>query len=225
MNLIELNFHGDPNIGLYGKACDKFCLVGNFITDDNQKRLEKYLDVPVKKCFVAGTDLVGLFAAVNSNGILLSYLANDNEIKHFQKIADDIGINFGIVGSKFSAVGNLILCNDKGAIASKLFTKAEVKKMADCLDVEIVRAKLAKNDVVGSSGIATNKGCLLHRDASEREIKIVEQVLKVDADIGTANFGSPFVGAGIITNSYGTLIGTGTTSPEMQRIIDTLKLE
>ncbi|MBI2545199.1 MAG: translation initiation factor IF-6 [Candidatus Aenigmarchaeota archaeon] len=225
MNLLGLNFHGDPNIGLYGKASDKLCIVGHFISEESQKKLEKYLKVDVKKGLIAGTDLIGLFATMNSNGILLSGLVNDHELKNFEKIADDYGVNLDIIDSRFTAIGNLILCNDKGAVVSKLLSKAQMRKISDCLGVEAVQMKLGGVDVVGSAGSATNNGCLLHRDSSEKEIENIQEILKVDADIGTVNFGSPFVGAGIITNSYGTLIGDGTTAPEMQRIIDSLKLE
>jgi len=75
---------------------------------------------------------------------------------------------------------------------------------------------------VGSAGIVTNKGCLLHRDASGDEIKIVEQILKVNVGIGTANFGSPFVGSCMIANSHGAVVGESTTGAEITRLMETL---
>ena len=225
MNLSQLNFYGDPNIGMYVKASDKFCLSGNIVPEHDEKELVKFLGVKVKKALIAGTDFIGLFSAMNSNGILLSKLVTDNEMKRFKKIADEFGVNLSIIESKFSALGNLVLCNDSGAVVSKLFGKRDLEKIKDCLNVEVVQTKIAHADVVGSCGVATNKGCLLHRDTSEKEIELVGEVLKVDADIGTANFGSPFVGSCLISNSNGTLMGDRTTAPEMQRIVDTLKLE
>ena len=64
----------------------------------------------------------------------------------------------------------------------------------------------------------------MHRDTKEEEIKLIEDVLKVEIDIGTANFGSPFVGSCIIANSNGTIAGLSTTAPEIERIAETLNL-
>jgi translation initiation factor 6 len=70
--------------------------------------------------------------------------------------------------------------------------------------------------------VATNKGCFIHRDAKENEIKKIEEILKVKADIGTANFGSPFVGSCFFANSNGAVVGNSTTGPEIDRIYETL---
>ncbi|MBI2084769.1 MAG: translation initiation factor IF-6 [Candidatus Aenigmarchaeota archaeon] len=224
MQISNLNFYGDPNVGMYLKASDRFCLAGNSVHEKDVKRIESYLSVEVKKCFVANTEFIGLFSALNSNGIILPKLATDNEIKIFEHFAKGLGINFSVIDSKFSALGNLVLCNDRGALASRLLRSKDVKNIEDCLGAEVVKTRLAGTDIVGSCGVATNKGCLLHRDSNEKDIKLVEDVLKVNADIGTANFGSPFVGSCMIANSNGALVGDKTTAPELQRIIDALNL-
>lgn len=225
MRILQTNFYGDPNLGLYVVGCDKFCIVGNELIGKDIKKIQEQLDVKVKKISVAGTSFVGLFLAANSNGILLPKVVNDIELALFRKISSELDVKLEMLNSKFSALGNLILCNDKGGIVSSLFDRAELERIRNCLDVEIVKTEIAGIQVVGSCGVATNKGCLLHRDADEDEIKLVESVLRVDIDIGTANFGSPFVGSCMVANSNGALVGDKTTSPEIQRIIETLKLE
>ena len=131
-------------------------------------------------------------------------------------------MNVTVINTKFTALGNLVLCNDKGAVMSSVISKKEKKKIEDCLGVGGEYGSLASITTVGSCGIATNKGCLVHRDASEEEIKVVENILKVPVDIGTANFGSPFVGSCIIANSNGAVIGESTTGPEVTRIMEAL---
>jgi len=154
----------------------------------------------------------------------LTKILTNSEKEKFLELKKLFGMNLLILKSKFTAVGNLILCNGKGAIISKVFNKKEKKEIEDCLGVEAVFSSIAGIQTVGSCGIATNKGCLLHRDAKEEEIKIVEDVLKVKVDIGTANFGSPFVGSCIIANSKGALVGESTTGPEIVRIQEALEL-
>jgi translation initiation factor 6 len=182
------------------------------------------LKTRVKRVTIANTDFVGMLSAFNSNGILLSKIVNENEMKIFDVIEKELGVQVKILPSRFSALGNLILCNDKGAVISKLFGKKEREIIKDCLDVEIASGRIAGLSTVGSCGVATNKGCLLHRDTKEEEIKLIEDVLKVKIDIGTANFGSPFVGSCTIANSNGAIAGSSTTAPEIERISETLNL-
>lgn len=222
MHVFQLNFHGDPNLGLYAKACEKFCLIGNLISDT--ARIEKWLEVEVKQVTIANTDFVGMLSAFNSNGIVLPKIVNEREMKFFDGIEREFDINVEILPSKLTAFGNLILCNDKGAVISKLFDKKEKEIIEDCLQVEVATGEIARLSTVGSCGITTNRGCLLHRDAKEEEIKLIEDVLQVEVNIGTANFGSPFVGSCIVANSNAALTGLPTTAPELSRIAESLNL-
>jgi translation initiation factor 6 len=105
-----------------------------------------------------------------------------------------------------------------------LISRKEKKKIEDCLGVETEYSEIANLNIVGSCGVATNNGCLLHWDVKEDEMKVVEDLLKVDVDIGTVNFGSPFVKSGLIANSKGCLLGEKTTPPELARIMEALNL-
>ncbi|MDI6807158.1 MAG: translation initiation factor 6, partial [Candidatus Aenigmarchaeota archaeon] len=106
---------------------------------------------------------------------------------------------------------------------SKIFAKSEKVKIENCLGVESEYCTLAKLDIPGSCGIATNKGCLVHRDATEEEIEVAKELLKVRINIGTMNFGSPFVGSSTIANSNGALAGLLTSGPEVANFIETMK--
>jgi len=224
MKILQTNFFGDHNIGIYGKACDRFCVLSSLIPENSKKKIEELLKVKVYPVTVARTDLVGIFCCLNSNGIVLPKILAEKEFEIFKEIKKEFGVNIGIIKSRFTALGNLILCNDKGAIISKVFTKKEKKEIEDLLGVNSEFLSIGKIKTLGSCGIATNKGCLIHRDAKEEEIKIVEEVLKVKTDIGTANFGSPFVGSCGFANSNGAVIGESTTGPEFVRISETLSL-
>ncbi len=219
--IIQLDFFGDPNVGLFGKANDDFCLIGK---DIPTKKIRKALKVKVYKLTLLHTSLIGLFCALNSNGIIVPALVADEEIEKLRKICREFSINLCILKSKYTALGNLIVCNDEGAIISKVFTRKQKELIEDCLGVETVFGKIAGLNIVGSCCFATNKGCLIHRDAKESEIKKVEKVLKVECAIGTVNSGSPFISSGLIANSNGAIIGSRTTGYELSRIMEALKL-
>jgi translation initiation factor 6 len=74
---------------------------------------------------------------------------------------------------------------------------------------------------LGSLGIATNKGVLVHPQITDKEAKMIERTLEVPLDVGTVNFGSPYPGSGIIANSHGFVAGTSTSGIELGRIAET----
>ena len=223
MKIVQTDFFGEHNLGIFGKSSDEICLIGKSL-EEKRREVEDVLKVKCIALTISNTDLVGIFCALNKNGIILPKILNENEKRFFSELKKNFGINLLILNSKFTALGNLILCNDSGALISELFNKKEKKAIEDVLGVEAQFSKIAGIKSVGSCGIATNKGCLIHRDASEEEIKVVEELLKVPVDIGTLNFGSPFVGACCIANSKGALVGRSTTGPEIARFQEALSL-
>jgi translation initiation factor 6 len=218
MKAIYIDFNGDNNIGLFGKACDRLCLISNRLEEKKLNIIKDTLKVDTLTLTLADTELIGLFCAFNSNGILLPRIVNRKEVETIKKI----GINVEILKTKFTALGNLILCNDKGALISKIFSKTQKKKIEDCLGVESEYCSLAGLNTPGSCGISTNKGCVVHRDCNDEEVEKVKSILKVKVSAGTVNFGSPFVGTGVIANSNGILVGALTTAPELENLIEFL---
>ncbi len=211
MKFMRTNFNGDPNIGLYGFASDSYCFLGNY--SKHAERIEEILEARIKVAQIAGTDLAGIFAAGNSNGIILSKIIDPIERKEIEKV---LGINILVLKSKHTAIGNLALCNDKGCIISAKLKRFE-KEIAETLGCETACGRIAGLHIVGSAAITSNKGCLCHREACEDELKRVEEILKVKADIGSIG-GSPFVKAGIIANSGGVVVSEQATGPELERI-------
>jgi translation initiation factor 6 len=208
------DYFGDYNIGFFGRASDKI-FISSFEED-----FYDVLKVDNKKITIGGTKFIGLFSAMNSNGIVLPYIIKDYELKEIKKI----GLDVCVLKEKFTAIGNLIVANDKGAIVSVLLSKNSIKKIEDTLKVEVVKTKLANSNVVGSVCFATNKGAIIHREATDEDLRLVRDVLKVDVERGSVNFGSPFVSSGIIANSYGAIIGSKTSGYELDVIFRVLKI-
>jgi translation initiation factor 6 len=213
MKFLRTNFNGDPNIGLYGFATDNYCFLG---IEPQQKILQKIketLKAKVMISTVAGTELAGIFVAGNSNGIILSKIIEDYELKSLKKL----GLNLKIINSKETALGNLILCNDKGCLIASSLKKYK-KEISGALGCEVEIGKIAGLDIVGSAAVASNIGCLCHREANEEEMKKIEDILKVKVDVGSISYGSPFIKSGLIVNSKGLMFSEQTTGAELGRI-------
>jgi translation initiation factor 6 len=210
---LRTNFNGDPNIGMYGFATDKYCFLGANVQQSLLQRVRETLKTEIVSSTVSGTELTGLFAMGNSNGIILSKIIEDYEVRKLK----ENGLNLKVINSNETALGNLILCNDKGCLISSSLKKFQ-KEISDVLDCEVEIGKIANLDIVGSCGIASNIGCLCHREAREEELKKIEEILKVKVDVGSVTYGTPYIRSGIIVNSNGVLVSNPTTGAEIGRI-------
>jgi len=213
MEFKRLNFQGDPNIGLYSYATDKYCLLGYSVEVKN--KIKKLLNVDIKISTIAGTKFIGIFVAGNDNGIVLPKIVEKEELQKFKKIFPKVTV----IDSKETALGNLILCNNHGCIISKTLLKFK-KQIQEALGVPVITGEIAGFSIVGSVARATDKGCLCHRETTEKELKIIEKHLKVKADIGTVNYGTPYIKAGVIVNTKGIITSEQTTGPELDRVFE-----
>lgn len=219
--MIQLTaYNKNPNIGVFGKANDKFCFVPVICPPAFASAVSDTLGVEVRRINICGTFLIGAMVALNNNGAVLTKHARREEINEIKRL----DINVGTVKEKFTALGNLALLNDNGAIVSKLFGRKTIATMKDAFDCEIEVGDIGGFRAVGSAGVATNKGALVHPMVSEEELKWIEDILKVNVDIGTVNRGVGFIRTGIIANKNGALVGNETTGPEIARIEDSLGL-
>ncbi|MCX6815850.1 MAG: translation initiation factor IF-6 [Candidatus Aenigmarchaeota archaeon] len=210
--ILRTNFNGDPNLGLYGFATDKYCLLGL-----QMGKVGKALGVPMHMCKILNMDMAGLFVAGNSQGIIISDYVNDYNSMQLKQLFDKILV----LNTNYTALGNLIMMNDHGVIISP-FIKKFRKTISNFFNLPCEAATISKQKIVGNLGFATNKGCLLHPKVKKSEMEIIERVLSVKSDIGTVTFGSSYPGAGLIANSNGFVVSDRTSGPELGRITEAL---
>ncbi len=214
----RVNLAGNPNLGVSIAATDKVALAPSNLGEKMVQVVEECLQVPVIKTPISGSSLAGALAVGNSRGFLVSKYAFDNEIK----IIKESGLEVERIPDKLTAVGNIILANDHGALVNPLLSDESIDVVCETLDVEVVRGSIANFKITGSVAVATNKGVLVHPSATPEEIEFMEKTMKVPADVGTVNQGTRLVGAGTVANSQGVLVGEKTTGPEMARIEESL---
>lgn len=203
------NFNGNPNIGLYAFASDSFCLVGHEVPDSQMKLLHKVLKVPVSRITIAGTNLVGVFVVGNSKVLLVPDIAFDEELA----MLDRLKIDYRVISTTHTALGNNILMNDHGCIMNP---EMEIDGIRKALDIPIKACSVAGHPTVGSCAAMNRKGLLLHRDATAAEKDIISGILKLEIETGSVNMGNPYIRSGIICNTNGYVIGDLSGGPEIQ---------
>ncbi|MBD3313812.1 translation initiation factor IF-6 [Candidatus Woesearchaeota archaeon] len=210
-HIATTNFYGNPNIGLYAFATDDYCFVGYDFKKSIRKQIEDILKVPVHSITIAGTPMVGVFAAGNKNCLLVPSIAFEEELEALDKL----NIKYKVIETKLTALGNNILCNDNGCIVNPDFSDREKKLIKEALEVGTVTGRIADVKTVGSCAIANKTHCLVHRDAEKKELALITKTLNAESDTGTVNMANPYVKSGIICNSNGILVGDASGGPEV----------
>lgn len=216
--LKRINLTGNPNLGVYISVNDEVAIVPFNLSTEVEDIIKETLEVDTIKTSIAGCNLNGALAVGNSNGFVVSPYINEKELQTLE----DAGLNVSLMPGKYTAVGNIIAANDHGAIVGPKVGEKAVKVIEDTLKVPVEISSIADSNIIGSSSLVTNKGFLVHRDASYEELDFVEEVFKVEGNIGTVCKGMPLVGACGIANSQGAIVGESTTGPEMARLEESL---
>ncbi|MFP4401740.1 MAG: hypothetical protein ACLFPL_00770 [Candidatus Nanoarchaeia archaeon] len=217
-----LEFENNSQIGMYFLATDKFVLCGKKeLTPEQIKQIENVLHVPLISISCYNSDLIGVFLQVDkgSNIIYVPHDLYEEELEELNTIADKYEFSIVRVVSTNNALGNLIAPTPTSNIISyelksqKSFIEKQSKKETLILTNEDYHQAGA---LVYSSNSKTLASSLLDDESLEKIESSVD-------NITTANSGSAYVSSAIVGNSYGVLVGSATTSVEVQIILETLE--
>ena len=217
--IARTDFEGDSCVGAYGIATDSFVFTSSNMSEKALDTIERTFNLPLVQSTIATLDAVGLVSVATSNGILVPYTTSDDEL---EQIRTSSGVNVDWIDNKMTALGNIIITNDNGAMCHPDFDFKSRQKISDTLGVEVIPGSIAKLPIVGANTVATNKGAIVHPLATEGEIELLAQLLKVDVEVGTVNRGSPFTSLGVLANIDGMIAGTETTGVELAHISQVL---
>ncbi|MBQ1462569.1 MAG: translation initiation factor IF-6 [Candidatus Methanomethylophilus sp.] len=211
---------GTFNIGVSAVANESLAFTSPDVDDQFLRDLEEALGVKPFKTTVGGSHVTGSLIAMNSNGAAVSGLAEEAELEVIRK-----QIPIVLLPDYINAAGNNILVNDHGAVVNPDFPDSILKQLEELFGVEVVRSAIAGCNTIGSLCKCNNKGCVCTIDATDDDVELLKEVLKVqEVQRTTVNHGSKYVGSGVIANSKGALVGDATTPIEMGRLEDGLVL-
>lgn len=215
-HVARISIQGNPNVGLFAYATDKFVLVGKSATPEDIKAIEETLKVPVHTVSVAGTGLTGIFLTGNKDFLLAPSICFDYELNALEEICNKYDITLLVVDTRFTALSNNMTFKDDIMLASKDVEEKVIKVLRKEMNLSRVeQLSVADTDVIGSTIVFTDKGGLVHPDISNETIEKLESILGIKFTLGTVNYGSPYVKSGVVVNSNGFLIGKTSSGPEV----------
>lgn len=224
MVIFKDNIYGGPNIGTYTLMTNKLFLYPPQTSPSIIKFIQDSTSLEPIEMLINNSTVLGVYIASNSHGMIISHFIRDTELNLLKTFLPK---DFGIIELEAddNAFGNLILCNDKGAIISPLLVdyKDIIEKT---LNVPCKVFHFAGSKLPGSCALANNHGVVIHPMATEKEADEIAKALQVQSiDVSTINCGNPFLRGGAIVNDNAGIFGRATTGPEMARITEILHLE
>ena len=212
MGLHLIDIYRSPNIGVFLKGNERFLLVPKGLAQTKTDKLCADLQVSAIPASIGESRLLGPLISMNSNGVLVSRLAEENEISEIRAAT---GMNVSKLDSKLTAVGNLVVANDRHALVSPVLDPHALAQVKDILGTEVERTPIGEYHQVGSLVVATNTGAAVYPGLEEKEVKRIGSLLGVDAYPTSVNSGVPYVASGLIANSRNAIVGSQTTGPEL----------
>ena len=210
---------GNSQVGVYLTIVGDNLFYPSSLDKPAIEEISQCFDLEMNPMLIGGSSLLGSLIVGNNKGIAVADIATEEDLDKLSSFGEVVILESGV-----NAAGNLVECNDHGAIVSKSIPTPGVELIGEVLGVKTARTRVAGQDTVGSLLVANNKGILSHPDISSSEVKEIEAVMSVPVMVGTVCFGSPYVGAGCVTSENDALVGSGSTGPELNRIEDALGL-
>jgi translation initiation factor 6 len=215
MSIIRADIFGSPNIGVYCFACEGWAAVPAGTPPGKKKKISDCLKVNLCETNISGSSLLGVLLAGNTNGLALPHIIRDHELEAVRR---NSAANIEILHDEKTALGNLILANDYGAIVDPSFSTSTIRRLEEILQVEVVRGHIAGLPYVGSLAVATNRGVITNPSITDDERRMIQDVLKVQVEPSTINGGVPFIRSGLLATSHGAVTGPLTVGKELMAV-------
>ena len=212
-------YFGNPFIGLFFRTNGKSTLFPNDTPGKLVESVCESLGTSPVITNIEGTNLNGLYIAMNANGMIVPKFVSAEEQNRLEK---ETGISVYASKEKLNAHGNNVALNDMGGIISPRVKEIEKKAMEECLGIELIPMEIAGYTAVGSLCVANNKGFLAHYAVDERELLAMGEALKVKGMPGSVNLGNGFVRVGMLATDKGYFAGDKTSAFELGRAEEAL---
>ena len=220
------NHDGSSYIGIFLTCTESVVLLPPHASNRFVVDVERALVVKALRTTIAETFLNGCLAVGNSNGFLFSPYTQDSEIQRIADFTKGLGLKVRLrrlpPGDLMNAAGNIIIANDTVALVHPQLPEKTEDIVKETLEVEVHKGRIGGLKTVGMAAVATNKGVLVHKNASNAELEFLEDIFELPVGIGSVNYGVPLIGTALLANTKGYTTGDETTGAELRRIVDTL---
>ncbi|MBT4870123.1 MAG: translation initiation factor IF-6 [Candidatus Diapherotrites archaeon] len=216
MKVSKTRILGSSYVGLFGLTNNELCIVARGTDAKVKKDIEEVLDVKTIEAGIYDSNLLAVFAKMNNKEVYLPSYALGREIEAIEK-----EIKVKIIQTE-QALGNLLEVNDTHAVVSKTLQAQSIEALQSN-GLKILQENIAQTDAIGSSLLLLNNSFVINPNATEEEVKKIQETLNIRGGSATANTGDSFVRNSVIANEKGFIVGDQTTGHELNRIEEALE--
>ena len=226
MSIVRAAYENSNDVGVFSNLTNSYCItaLGGSENFHSVFQAQFSADIPVIHSSIGGTRLVGRCTVGNKHGLLVSSLTTDQELQHLRNCLPD-SIEIQRVEERLSALGNCIACNDYVALIHVDLDRETEDIVQDVLNVDVFRATINNNVLVGTYCRFSNQGGLVHVMTGKEEMEEISELIQVPLAAGTINRGSSIISAGLVVNDWGAVCGMDTTASELRVVQQVFKMD
>ena len=167
---------------------------------------------------ITGNPYVGVYCVASEQLAIVTESAEPKIVKEIARTLDVQVIATNIAGG--TIVGSLVAMNSNGAIVTNFVEKHELAKLPKSLRVGKMEEKV---NAAGNNILVNDKAALVHPGAASHTLKLIEDVLGVEARRGSVA-GIDTVGSACIAASKGIICHPLTSKDELKELSDFFKV-
>ena len=211
-----LEFENNPNIGLYLFVNDNFCLLGKEVDDTKKKEIEKILGVPVYYISILNTELIGIFIAGNNDKLFIPQIL-DYELSKLEVIAKKHKTEIIILNEKINTYGNNMCVGKDEILISEEYNKNFFDFLKRKSKMNIFKVGTDEYKATGALCKFIEGKYFVSQELDENNFK---KIINKISGTGTINSGSNFISSGVVGNKNGILLGSLSSTIEIQNIVE-----
>ncbi|MFZ8800643.1 MAG: hypothetical protein ACO2ON_00465 [Candidatus Nanopusillus sp.] len=193
-----------PSIGIVMHMFEDF-----LIASESEKNSIEKMNIDIKKYYIELPIITPYFIEYD-NKIIISSNASGKLKEVLKKHFDIVEIDF-----MENLIGNIFLVGKNGIIYSHGKEK-DVKKISEKLSLPAYKIKTKY--LFGSISKLYNNKLLISQELSDKIIEKVREITGYIVDVGSINFGSPYLRYGIEINKEYLIIGKYSTGHEIVKV-------
>lgn len=222
-------FQSSSEIGAYALLTNSFAIlpvstIDNFFTTQFENALSTEKSFSIIHSSIAGTDIIGRLTVGNKHGLIFPSTATHLEMDLIKNNLPD-SVEVAQIEERFSALGNVVSCNDKIALIHPELEQATIDVIQDILQVEAIPAIIGGESLVGSYSCLTNRGGVVCPSCTAEQIQELSELTGLTIEAATVNKGSNLISAGICVNDNCLLCGWETTALEIANLTRIFKID
>ena len=216
-------YESSSEVGAYARITNSFVLLPLSASPQFAQPFLQ-MDLPVVRCNIAGTAIVGRLTVGNKHGIIVPCTTTHAELATLRESLPD-GVAIEQVEERLSALGNVISCNDKVALVHPELDAETIAVIEDVLQVQTFPAMIANEPVVGSYSVFTNRGGVVSPDVTVEQLHELSEQVGVSLEAATVNRGMRLVSAGLCVNDKALVVGMESTALEVASLSRIFKID